>query len=210
MFPRVDEHRRAEVGGALQERDELGVVEVARADVVADVHAGVSARHRALELGARRVDVLQRHLAQRAEAPAAARAHLERRVVEVARHVDRRRRRPLPLEEDRRRADDLHVDAGGVEVVEPRRRVPAGARHRPEVAAARHEHRVARAPVPKRARRELAAVPHRRPSGAAVPRRKVGPRLGEEVGVHVDDGSELARRGGRSPPTEPAHRHLAG
>jgi len=84
----VDEHCGVERGGVLQEGDDPFVVKVLSADVVADVHPHVAVGHRALQLEARVVDMVQRHLAEGVQSAVRDRAHIERRVVEVARHVD--------------------------------------------------------------------------------------------------------------------------
>ena len=52
-------------GAVLQEGDDAGVVEIAVADVVADLDAAMAAGKAAIELGAGGVGVLQRHLAER-------------------------------------------------------------------------------------------------------------------------------------------------
>ena len=62
--PWVDEHRGVKRGGVLQEGDDPFVVKVLGADVVADVHTHVAVGHRALQLEARVVDMVQRHLAE--------------------------------------------------------------------------------------------------------------------------------------------------
>ena len=60
----MDEHRGVKRGGVLQEGDDPFVVKVLGADVVADVHTHVAVGHRALQLEARVVDMVQRHLAE--------------------------------------------------------------------------------------------------------------------------------------------------
>jgi len=84
----VDEYCGVERGGVLQEGDDAFVVKVLSADVVADLDSHVAVGHRALQLEARVVDIVQRHLAESVQPAVRGRAHLERRVVEVARHVD--------------------------------------------------------------------------------------------------------------------------
>ena len=61
----MDEHRRPDVGAVAEEVDDAVVVEVALADVVADLDAGVPGGEAAIELGARLIGVLERHLAER-------------------------------------------------------------------------------------------------------------------------------------------------
>ena len=73
----------------LQELDDAVVVEVALADVVADLDAGVAGGEAAIELGARRVGILERHLAERDQPVAAVGDALQRQVVEDPRHLDR-------------------------------------------------------------------------------------------------------------------------
>ena len=141
--PRVDEHCGVERGGVLQEGDDPFVVKVLGASVVADVHPHVAVLHRALQLEARVVNLVERHLAEGVQPAVRGRAHLERCIVEMARHVERRLARPVPLEEDRGRTDNLRVDSEPIEVVEPCAHVPTGVCHRSEVGVSRHEHRAA-------------------------------------------------------------------
>ena len=153
--PWMDEHGRADGGAKAQEGDQLVRVQIAGAHVVADLYAHVASGHRALHFQAGVVDALERHLAQgeKTALRVAGRAHLERGVVEVARHVQRDLWRPLPLKEDGRGANELQVHACLIHVGDASGRIPAGARHRTELALALHEHRVARTAVPERPRR---------------------------------------------------------
>ena len=120
-----------------EERDEAVVVEVAVADVVADLHAPHAVGEAALELLAGEVGVLQRHLADRHEPPVAGGAQLEQRVVEDAGALHRLLGRAAVGEQHRRGRDDLHVDAVAVHVGQAHGGVPAGRRDRPELAARR-------------------------------------------------------------------------
>jgi hypothetical protein len=80
----MNEDGRANSRAVMQERDDFRVVQIARADMIADLNAEMSARHGAIDFGARGIDILQRRLAKRAQTAAAAPADLECGVVEDA------------------------------------------------------------------------------------------------------------------------------
>jgi len=68
--------------------------DVARAHVVADMHADVALGHCPAQLPAGKIGVLQRHLAQGLQPPRSVRADLARGIVEQARALEPLRRRP--------------------------------------------------------------------------------------------------------------------
>ena len=58
----MDKHRRADLRAVGEERDQAQIVQISRADVVANLHAHVAGHHRTLDLQARSVDILQWNL----------------------------------------------------------------------------------------------------------------------------------------------------
>ena len=185
--PRVDEDGRAQRRAVAEERDQAVVVEVAIADVVADLHALHPGSHRPLQLPAGQVGVLQRHLADRDQPPAAASAQLQQCVVEDAGALHRLLGGAAVGEQHRGRRDHLHVDAVAVHVGKAHGGIPAGRRDRAERRAAEHHRRFVRT---------VTAQP--RPIRRAEALGEVGPRLGEEVGVEVDDGHTASCAGSAS------------
>ena len=172
--PGVDEDRRAHRRAVLQELRDAGVVQVAVADVVADLDARVARRQAPVQLRAGRVRVLQRHLAER-DQPVVAAGDRQGQVVEDAGEFDRLVGRAVVAEEDRGRRDHLPVDAVGVHVALAQGRVPAGGVDAAELAVADHDDRLA-----------FRLHPQPGPAVAAAGRGEVRPALGYDVGVHVD------------------------
>ena len=121
----MDEHRGPDVGAVAEEVDDAVVVEVALSDMVADLDAGVPGGEAAIELGARRIGVLERHLAERDQPVAARSDALQGEIVEDPGHLDRLLGGPLVAEEQRRRRHDLTVDAVGGHVGESLGGAPA-------------------------------------------------------------------------------------
>ena len=89
-------------------------------------------------------------------------------------------------EQHRRGRDDLDVHAVAVHVGQAHRGVPTGRRDGPELPGAEHDHGAV-GPV----------APHPRPVRRAEALGQVGPGLGEEVGVQVDDGHTAPAAGAR-------------
>ncbi len=191
--PGMHEHRGALGGAVLQEGDDAGVMQLAAADVVADVHAGVAVAHGAAQLAAGEISILQRHLTQRFQAPRVGGADGTAGVVEEPGALQRLQRRTLVREQQRCGAHDLHLDAVAIHVLEPHRRVPAGRGHRTELAVPDHEHGAVRP-----------GVLHPWPVAATEACRQVRPGARQEVRMDVDDfhGSLLThqRRGDPSAP----------
>ncbi len=87
--PGMNEHGGALVRAMVEERDDSRVVEILVADVIADLHAEMPGAHAASEFGAGSVNILQRHLAERAQSSFAASAEFQRRVVKNASAIQR-------------------------------------------------------------------------------------------------------------------------
>ena len=95
----------------------------------------------ALQLTARQIGVLQRHLPDRHQPAVPRRAQLEQGVVEDAGTLHRLLRRAAVGEQHGRRRDDLDVDAIAVHVGEAHWGVPARRRHGTELTVAEHHRR---------------------------------------------------------------------
>ena len=116
--PGMHQHRSTDVGTVVQESNDAGIVEVLRADMVADLYANVPGLHASAHLGAGGIDVLQRHLTKRLEAAIGATAHFQRSIVEDARNFQRLLRRPVVRKQHRRCGDHLQVYALPVKVLQ--------------------------------------------------------------------------------------------
>ncbi len=159
-----------------QERHEVVIVQVARTEMAADLHADVTGAARARGLAAGQVEVLQRDLGQRLEPIGPVGAVLQGQVVHPFGPRRGRRRRIAIAEQDGRGTDDLDVDRVALHLLDPQHRVPQCAVDRAEAAAAGHDVAV------------LAVRPDLQPRGSCgVETVRLLPRHArEEVGVHVN------------------------
>ena len=173
QVPRVDEHRRAHRRAVLEERDDALVVEVAVADVVADLDARVSGGQAPVQLRAGGVGVLQGNLAERDEPLRRTGTDLQGEVVEDPGDLRGVRPAVLVAEEHRRRRHHLLGDPVGVHVRDPHGRVPAVALDPAELPRAHHDHRVPFGVDPQPGR---------------VGPGQLRPASGNVVAVHVDSG----------------------
>ncbi len=96
--PGMNQHRRAFVRAVMQEGHDAGIIEILLANVIADLHSEMSRSHAAAQFLARRVNILQRNLAQRFQPALALRAQLQRSVIEQTRAIQRVLRRTLVCE----------------------------------------------------------------------------------------------------------------
>ena len=173
--PRVHEHRDVFVGAVVEESHEPGIVEVAVADMVADVHPDVARVPGPADLGARGIDVLERRLAERSEAGRIVGAHLRRPVVDEPRPRNGRGHRRVVAEQDRCRGDHLDGHTVLVHRGQAGRRIPQRRSDRPELGVGDHDEAGAVAVVAQPRRVVLAE------EGT------IGPGdLGKEVRVYVD------------------------
>jgi hypothetical protein len=158
----------------LEERDDARVVEVAVADVVADLDAAVPGLDGPVELAAGGVGVLQRHLAERDEPLRCLGRDLQREVVEDRRGGGGGVRGLVVGEEDGGGGEHLPVDAVAVHRREPHVGVPRVVGDAAERPVAQHDRRLGRPVDPQR--RLVARAGQR------------GPPVGHVVGVDVGDG----------------------
>jgi len=128
----------------LEERDDARVVEIAVADVVADLDPAVPGRHGPVELAAGGVGVLQRHLAERDEPVRRLRGDLQREVVEDRGGARGGVRGLVVGEEDRGGGEHLPVDAAPVHRREPHVGVPRVVGDAAERPLAQHDRRLGR------------------------------------------------------------------
>ena len=127
----------------LQEGDDACVIEVAVADVVADLDAEVAVHLASLDLPACGVGVLEGYLSKGKEPLGCGGTDLEREIVEDAAHLFSLDRIPAVAEEHRRRGDDLHIDAVGIHVCQPPLGIPAVGFDATKLVRAEHDRRVA-------------------------------------------------------------------
>lgn len=138
--PRVHQYGNAFVGAVDEEGDQAFVVEVAVAEVVADLHADMASSLGARGFAAGRVDILQRHLGQRLEPRGAVRAEFQRVVVHALRPGHRDVCRIAVAEHHGRGAHELDVDAAAVHFLDAARGVPQRGVDRAEWLVAGHDH----------------------------------------------------------------------
>ena len=178
QVPRVDEYRHADRGAVLQEGDDACVIEVAVADVVADLDAEVAVHLASLDLPACGVGVLEGYLSKGKEPLGCGGTDLEREIVEDATYLVSLDRIPPVAEEHRRRGDDLHIDAVGIHVCQPAFGIPAVGFDATKLARAEHDHRVMLGFDSQP--RPLATCRH------LIGRGEVWPAVRNVVGVNVD------------------------
>ncbi|CAB3711302.1 Uncharacterised protein [Achromobacter denitrificans] len=137
--PGMDQHGDVVARAMNQELHQGFVVQVAGADVVADLHAQMAGRARARRFAAGQVQVLQRHLRQRLQARRRVGAVFERQVVHARGPVGRGLRGIAVAEHDGGGAQDLHVHAVPIHLPQPQARVPERGVHRAEGLVAGHD-----------------------------------------------------------------------
>ncbi|KAG1173279.1 hypothetical protein G6F35_016773 [Rhizopus arrhizus] len=136
-----------------QELHQRVVIQVARADVVADLYAKMAGGARARRFLAGQIQVLQRHLRQRFQARWRVGAMLKRQVVHARRPIGRGLAWVGVAEHDRRGAQELYVHAVAVQLGDAQRRVPQGRVYWPERPVAGHDlagDAIAVSPQPRR------------------------------------------------------------
>ncbi len=181
--PRVHEDRGPEAGRGLEDWKQRGLVEVPRLDVRADLHTTESeVADAAFEFGAREVGSLHRDRAETFEAIRAIADDPREVIVEQPREIEGVRGLRPVAEHDRHGREHLHIHAVVVAVCDPAARAPAAVVDLAERPAVDHH------PCPARG-----AVVERDPAAVAVLLGKVGPSLGQQVGVQIDDGSRHGR-----------------
>ncbi len=175
-IPRMHQHGCAFIRTMVQKGDDARVVEIFLANVISDLHAQMPRAHAAREFLARRVNILQRNLAQRFQPALPFRAEFERRVVEQLRAVERMCHGALIRKQHRRSREYLHLDTVAVHLTQTNVRIPAGGIDVSEKAIADHDLGFARL-----------GVLDPRPVGRAVASREVRPVAREEMIVDVND-----------------------
>ena len=174
--PGMNQHRRAFVRAMMQEGHDARIVEIFLANVIADLHSQMSGAHAPAQFLARRVNILQRNLAQRFQPALALRAQFQRRIVEQARAIQRVLHGTIVREQHRSGRENLHLDAVPVHFVEPHFGIPARRIDLAEESIAHHDVRF-----------PGLGVLDPRPVGSAVARRQIRPGAREEMIVDVDD-----------------------
>ncbi len=173
--PRVHQHRGAEIGGGLEEREQFRRVEIPVAAVRADLHA-LQAQFvdAAFQFAHRQRRRLQRH---RADAGVVARivaAHAGHVVVQMAMQLQRLVARRPVREQHRHGGDHLHVDAETGVVVDACLRIERRVPYLAEELAVLVD---AVAPI---------GMGHHRKAVVAVLGRQVRPVTGQDVRVGID------------------------
>jgi hypothetical protein len=172
----MNEHGGAFVRAMVEKSDDSRVVEILITDVIANLHANMPGAHAASEFGAGSVNILQGHLAERAESAFAASTELQRRIIKYSSATQGMFRFTIVAKQHRRDGNDLVGYAVAIHFFQARIRIPARRRDMTEHPIADHDHSFTRL-----------GVLDRRPIRRAESRRKIGPRFREEVCVNVDD-----------------------
>jgi hypothetical protein len=172
----MNQHGGTLVGTVVQKRQDAGIIEILFAYVIADFDADMPGVHAASKLRAGRVNILQRHLAQRLQSSLASVAHFQSGIIKQARTFQGTLRLTVVREKNRSRGNYLPVYSVAIHLLETHTDVPAIRGYAPEFALPDHDYGFAGFGV-------LYARPVRR----AKSRRQVRPGLREKMRVDVSD-----------------------
>ncbi len=132
--------------------------------MIADLHAEMAGAHATSEFSTGGINILQRHLAQRAQSAFAASAQLQRGVIKKPSAFQRVLRLAIVGKKHRRRGNDLMIHAVAIHLFEAHVRIPTRRSDMAKYAIAEHDHGFA-----------WLRVFDRRPIGRAESRRQVRP-----------------------------------
>jgi hypothetical protein len=172
----MNEDGGALVGAMVEESDDSRIIKIPVADVIADLNAEMSSTHAACEFDAGRVNILQRHLAERAQSSFATSAEIERCVIKYASALQSMLRFAIVGKEHGRGGNDLLSYTIAIHLFEAHVCVPTSRGDLTKHAIPDHDRGFARL-----------GVLDRRPIGRAEARLKVRPRFGEEMCMNVCD-----------------------
>ena len=164
------------LGAMMQESDDAGIIEILFPDVITDFDSHVPGAQTARQFRAGRVNILQRHLAQRLQSSVAPPAHFQSCIIEKARAFQRVLRFAVVSEKHRSGGNNLLVDSVAIHLLQTHTYIPACRIYPAKFPVAQHDYGLAGF-----------GVLDPWPIGRAEARRQVRPGLWKKMRVNVGD-----------------------